>query len=135
MATEQLKSVTLKSLVQSGVVTGISKLRKNLTGYPYVTLLQGNKPNNVYFGKKTSTIVDGTFSEGDDLLQFLKNAEIVQTKNEAGEIRFKLSNSGTSNYSSKAELMDVFGSTEQVTDFDMELFKSEFAVQEVTKVS
>jgi hypothetical protein len=135
MATEQLKSVTLKSLVQSGMVTGISKLRKNQTGYHYVTLLQGNKPNNVYFGKKTSTLIEGTFSEGDDIIQFLKNAEIVQTSNEAGEIRFKLSNSGTSNYSSKAELMDVFGSKEEVTDFDMELFKSEFAVQEVTKVS
>jgi len=127
---ETLKSVTLKSLVQSGTVTGISKLRKNSTGYPYITLLQGNKPNNVYFGKKTATIVDGTFSEGDDIIQFLKNSEIVQTENENGEIRFKLSNPGSSNYSTKAELMDIFGATEQITNFNMELFAKEFTSQQ-----
>ena len=45
---ETLKSVTLKSLVQTGKVTGISNLRKNTTGLYYVTLLNGSKPNNVY---------------------------------------------------------------------------------------
>ena len=126
----EIKSVTLKSLVQSGTVTGISNLRKNTTGLYYVTLLNGNKPNNVYFSKKASTVVDGTFSEGDNVIQFLKNSEIVQTVNENQEVRFKISiPSANSNYSSKAELMGVFGSAEETTDCDMDLFKKQFALQ------
>lgn len=127
---ETLKSVTLKSLVQTGKVTGISNLRKNTTGLYYVTLLNGSKPNNVYFSKKAGTVVDGTFSEGDSIVAFLKNSEVVQTINEEGEVRFKLTvPSSNSNYASKAELMDVFGGDEQTTEFDMSLFVSQFASQ------
>lgn len=132
MEKTELKSVTLKSLVQQGVVTTISTLRFNQSGYPYVTLLSGSKPNNVYFGKKTAAIVEGTFSEGDSVVEFLKNSNIVQTVNEQGEIRFKLSNSENSNYSSKSELMSVFGVEEKVQNFDMEAFKKQFASIEIT---
>lgn len=124
-----LKSVTVKSLVQSGVITAISPLRVNTSGYPYVTFLQGNKPNNVYFSKKSSTVVSGTFEDGQNILAFLKNAEVVQTENEAGEVRFKLSTPGTSEYSTKSELLEIFGGDEIMTDFDMELFKKEFVSQ------
>lgn len=127
---ETLKSVTLKSLIRSGKVTGISNLRKNSSGLYYVTLLNGNKPNNVYFSKKASIIVDGTFTEGDSVVSFLKNAEVVQTLNEDQEVRFKLTvPSSNSNYASKAELLDTFGSSEETTDFDMNLFVSQFALQ------
>ena len=127
---ETLKSVTLKSLVQTGKVTGISNLRKNTTGLYYVTLLNGSKPNNVYFSKKASTVVDGTFSEGDSIVAFLKNSEVVQTINEEGEVRFKLTvPSSNSNYASKAELSDIFGNSEETTDFDMELFTKQFTSQ------
>jgi len=127
---EALKSVTLKSLVQSGVITAISPLRVNTSGYPYITFLQGNKPNNVYFGRKTGTLLlNSSFEAGDNILAFLKNAEIIQTENEAKEVRFKLSTPGASEYSSTAELMDVFGMSEKTTEFDMELFKKEFTSQ------
>jgi len=130
---EALKSVTLKSLVQSGVITAISPLRVNTSGYPYITFLQGNKPNNVYFSKKASLVINGTFEKGDNIVTFLKNAEIVQTEvtEENGDVRvrFKISTPGASEYSSTAELMDVFGMSEKTTEFDMELFKKEFTSQ------
>ena len=130
---ETLKSVTLKSLVQSGVITAISPLRVNTSGYPYVTFLQGNKPNNVYFSKKASVVVNGTFEKGDNIVTFLKNAEIVQTEvtEENGDVkvRFKISTPGASEYSSTAELMDVFGMSEKTTEFDMELFRNQFTSQ------
>jgi len=126
---EALKSVTLKSLVQSGVITAISPLRVNTSGYPYVTFLQGNKPNNVYFSKKTSIIVNGTFEKGDNIVTFLKNAEIVQTENENKDIRFKLSIPGASEYSSKSELLEIFGGEEVMTNFDLSLFKEQFISQ------
>jgi hypothetical protein len=57
----------------------------------------------------------------------LKNAEIVQTEvtEENGDVRvrFKIFTPGASEYSSTAELMDVFGMSEKTTEFDMELFK------------
>ena len=126
---ETLKTVTLKSLIKSGVITAISKLHFNTSGYPYVTFLQGNKPNNVYFTLKSSSVVEGTFQKDDNITSFLRNAEIVQTKNEAGEVRFKLSIPDLNNYSSKSELMEIFGMEESTTDFDLSLFKAQCTTQ------
>lgn len=124
---EQLKTVTLASLVKQGKITSINKqLKQNTSGYYYVTMLQGNKANNLYFGKKTGVFLENHFSVGDNVLPLLKNCNVVQTKNDAGEVRFKISTSENSNYTSQSELMEIFGSEEVVSDFSMELFDAEF---------
>ena len=75
-----MKKISLKKLVQDRVVTNISGLRKNLNDYPYVTMLVGNKSQNVYFGQKTAELVADTFSENDSVLSFLSDAEVIQTE-------------------------------------------------------
>ena len=125
----ELKTITLASLVKQGEVTDISLLHYNKSGYPFVTLLKGNKPNNVYFSLKTAEVINNHFKEKDNVISILKNANICQTTNEEGEVRFKLSISETSNYVSKAELMSAFGVEESVTDFDLELFRNQFTSQ------
>lgn len=129
----ELKTITLASLVKQGEVTDISLLHYNKSGYPFVTLLKGNKPNNVYFSLKTAEVINNHFKEKDNVISILKNAEIVQTEvtEENGDVRvrFKLSISETSNYVSKAELMSVFGIEDAVTDFDLELFRNQFTSQ------
>ena len=125
----ELKTITLASLVKQGEVTDISLLHYNKSGYPFVTLLKGNKPNNVYFSLKTAEVINNHFKEKDNVISILKNANICQTTNEEGEVRFKLSTSETSNYVSKAELMSAFGVEETVTDFDLELFRNQFTSQ------
>lgn len=123
----ELKSVTLKTLVENGTVRAISKLKVNTNGYPFVTFLNKNSESqNVYFGQKTASLVMDNFSKEDNILVFLKNANINQVENEAGEIRYKLSTSGVSKYSSTAELMEIFGVEEKTQDFNMELFAKEF---------
>ena len=133
----ELKSTTLSSLYKKGVFQSISRLRTNSSNYPYVTLIRTEKgktySTNCYFGKKTAEIVNGTFQKGDAIASFLKNAEIVQTTNDAGAVRFKLSTSDHSNYSSKAELDQLFGN-ESASDFDLELFQKEFTTQEVVAI-
>jgi hypothetical protein len=126
---EALKTITLASLVKQGEVTSISLLKYNKSGYPYITLLKGNKPNNVYFSLKTAEVINNHFKEKDNVISILKNANICQTTNEEGEVRFKLSTSETSNYVSQAELMSAFGVEESVTDFDLELFRNQFTSQ------
>lgn len=125
----ELKTITLASLVKQGEVTDISLLHYNKSGYPFVTLLKGNKPNNVYFSLKTAEVINNHFKEKDNVISILKNANICQTTNEEGEVRFKLSISETSNYVSKEELMSVFGIEDAVTDFDLELFRNQFTSQ------
>lgn len=136
--TEEMVSTTLASLYKKGVFQSISRLRSNSSNYPYVTLIKTRDgktySTNVYFGKKTSEIVSGTFQKGDAIASFLKNAEIVQTKNEAGETRYKLSTSDHSNYSSKAELDELWGGESSGGNFDLALFQKEFTAQEATGV-
>ena len=126
---EGLKTITLASLVKQGEVTGISLLKYNKSGYPYITLLKENKPNNVYFSLKTAEVINNHFKENDNVISILKNADICQTTNVEGEVRFKLSSSETSNYVSQAELLSAFGVEETVTDFDLELFRNQFTSQ------
>ena len=126
-----MKKISLKKLVQDRVVTNISGLRKNLNDYPYVTMLVGNKSQNVYFGQKTAEIVSNTFSENDNILSFLADAEVIETKNEAGETRFKLSKNAGSDYATETAMADVFGVELSAGEFDVKLFASEFAAKEV----
>lgn len=121
----QLQSISLVQLVKKGTVTNISELRENSNLYPFVTLLCGNKAQNVYFGKSTGEKVSGTFKTGAKILPFLKECNIVKTLNAEGEVRFKLSHS-TSAYSSEAELMSEFGLDEIATDFPVEEFSKQF---------
>lgn len=124
---EQLKTITLASLIKQGKITAIHKqLKQNTNGYYYVTMLQGSKASNLYFGKKTGVFLDAHFSVNDNVLPLLKNCNVVQTVNDAGEVRFKISTSENSNYTSQSELMEIFGSEEVVSDFDMNLFDAEF---------
>ena len=125
----ELKTITLVSLIKQGEVTSISLLKYNKSGYPYITLCKGNKPNNVYFSLKTAEVINNHFKEKDNVISILKNANICQTTNEEGEVRFKLSTSESSNYVSQAELMSAFGVEEPATDFDLELFRNQFTSQ------
>lgn len=126
-----MKKISLKKLVQDRVVTNISGLRVNISGYPYVTMLTGSKSQNVYFGQKTAELVSDTFSENDSILSFLADAEIIQTTNEAGETRFKLSKNAGSDYATETAMADVFGVELSAGEFDVKLFASEFAAKEV----
>ena len=125
-----MKKISLKKLVQDRVVTNISALRTNINGYPYVTMLVGNKSQNVYFGQKTAEIVSNTFSVDDNILSFLADAEIIQTVNEAGETRFKLSKNTGSDYATETAMADVFGVGLSAGEFDVKLFASEFTAKE-----
>ena len=135
--TQELKSTTLANLYKKGVFQSISRLRSNSSNYPYVTLIRTENGKtysvNCYFGKKTAEVVNGTFQKGDAIASFLKNAEVVQTTNNEGMVRFKLSTSDHSNYSSKAELDQLWGN-ESASDFDLALFQKEFTAQEATAV-
>jgi hypothetical protein len=126
-----MQKISLKKLVQDRVVTNISGLRVNISGYPYVTMLTGSKSQNVYFGQKTAELVSDTFSENDSVLSFLADAEIIQTTNEAGETRFKLSKNAGSDYATETAMADVFGVELSAGEFDVKLFASEFAAKEV----
>jgi len=130
-----MKKISLKKLVQDKVVTNISSLRVNINGYPYVTMLVGNKSQNVYFGQKTAELVSDTFSEGDSILAFLADAEVIETINEAGETRFKLSKNAGSDYASETAMADVFGVELSSGEFDVRLFASEFAAKDVSIVA
>jgi hypothetical protein len=126
-----MKKISLKKLVQDRVVTNISSLRVNISGYPYVTMLVGNKSQNIYFGQKTAELVSNTFSESDNILSFLADAEIIQTINEKGETRFKLSKNAGSDYATETAMADVFGIELSSGEFDINLFASEFTAKEV----
>ena len=124
-----MKKISLKKLVQDRVVTNISGLRVNVSGYPYVTMLTGSKSQNVYFGQKTAEVVSDTFSVNDNILPFLADAEIIQTVNAAGEVRFKLSKNPGSDYASETAMADVFGIELSNGEFDVKAFSSEFTAK------
>ena len=125
-----MKKISLKKLVQDRVVTNISALRVNVSGYPYVTMLTGSKSQNVYFGQKTAEVVSDTFSVDDNILSFLADAEVIQTENAQGEVRFKLSKNAGSDYATETAMADVFGVELSAGEFDVKLFASEFTAKE-----
>ncbi len=100
MAEEIIKSVSLKKAAKFGVVRNISAVRTNESGYPYVTMLSGDKASNVYFGKKSAESVH----KGDVLTGVqLRQAQLVLATNEAGEPRVKISLNGENAYTSLAD--------------------------------
>ena len=124
-----MNKVSLRTLVLQRLVTAFSKLRKNSSGYWYMTLLNGSKSFNVYFGKRSTAIIDALgLSEGSQLpAELLKSAEIVLTKNAQDELRYKFTLSGTNDYTSSADMAELFGVEEVISaDFDIAALKAQF---------
>ena len=110
METNATKSVSLRKAFENKVITNISKVRVNASGYPYVTVLNGSKSNNVYFGKKSGALV----TEGQHLsVDQLTTATLLLATNEAGEQRLKLGLGGSDSYTN---LENIFGSIDSSAD-------------------
>jgi hypothetical protein len=130
-----MKKTSLKHLVKSGLIKNISKLRTNINGYPYVTVLGGNgRSQNIYFGRKTAELVMDNFSLNDSIIAFLADADIIQTQNEeqkaAGEWRFKISKNAASDYASEMAFAEAFGLELGDGEFNVKLFTSSFSTKE-----
>ena len=125
METNATKSVSLRKAFESGVITNISKVRMNANNYPYVTVLNGSKSNNVYFGKRSGALV----TEGQHLsVDQLTTATLLLATNEAGEQRLKLGLGGSDSYTN---LESIFGSIDSSAD-EKEVLRS-LAVAMVAK--
>ena len=125
METNATKSVSLRKAFENKVITNISKVRVNASGYPYVTVLNGSKSNNVYFGKKSGALV----TEGQHLsVDQLTTATLLLATNEAGEQRLKLGLGGSDSYTN---LESIFGSIDSSAD-EKEVLRS-LAVAMVAK--
>lgn len=82
------QSTSLLSLVKAGVIRSVSCVRTNRNGYLFVTLLNGRKAANVYFGKKTSEMfVDGQVISADEL-----KAASIGISSSNGYLKFSLAN-------------------------------------------
>ena len=122
-----MKQQSLASLFKAGVFNGISKLRQNAAGYPYITLVGKHGSNNLYFGKKSAAIMGAKFGLGDIVSGELATASVCDTTNAAGETRYKLSLAGTSDYTQIAELESLFGGEQVDNEFDTAGFISDFS--------
>ena len=122
-----MKQQSLASLFKAGVFNGISKLRQNAAGYPYVTLVGKHGSNNLYFGKKSAAIIGAKYELGGIVSAELANASVCMTTNAAGEGRYKLSLAGTSDYTQVAELESLFGGEQVDNEFDTAGFVAEFS--------
>lgn len=100
----EMKSASFKSAVVARIVTNVSAVRENETGYLFVTVLNASgAASNIYFGKKSAEQV----SVDDKLTgEQLMNAEFVLATNEDGDARIKLSLSGESDYT---DVLSMFG--------------------------
>ena len=125
METNATKSVSLRKAFENGVITNISKVRMNSSTYPYVTVLNGSKSNNVYFGKKSGALV----TEGQHLsVDQLTTATLLLATNAEGEQRLKLGLGGSDSYTN---LESIFGSIDSSAD-EKEVLRS-LAVAMVAK--
>jgi hypothetical protein len=124
----QIVKTPLASLVKNRTISSISTLNFNISNYPFITVLtKDSKSQNLYFGIKSSQVIANNYGPDENIIKELVNADIVQTENAQGEIRFKISLPGESKYSSETELMNAFGlEVETPVDFDMSLFVSQF---------
>ena len=126
-----MEITSFRSLVQKGIIKTISTLRVNSSGYPFVTLLnKQNRAMNLYFGKNSSQTVVDTFGEGSNIIEFLKNAQVIMTENANGEIRYKISTSG--NYESASAVADAFGVEVEEINFDFNKFAKQFETETVS---
>jgi len=126
-----MKKISLRALVLSRLVTSFSKLRKNASGYYYVTLLHGSKSQNVYLSKTSTAILNAEGDmEGKPVpSNLMKHAEVIETMNDKKEVRFKLSFSAGGDYTSSSELSELFGVQEEVGEFNLAGFTAEFTAQ------
>lgn len=131
-----METISLRKLVQDRHVQNISTLRVNTNGYPFVTLLGKNSSStNLYFGKKSAQIITDNAEEGDSIIAMLKNANVVRTENEGGEVRYKLSISEGSNYANVSEMEEFFGVEPSDEGFSVKDFIATFSTvaNEVTQ--
>lgn len=123
-----METISFRKLVQDRHVKSFSTLRINENGYPFVTLLGNNSASmNIYFGKKSAQIVTDNAEEGDGIALMLKDANVIKTFNENGELRYKMSLTQGSNYASTSELEEIFGVEASVGDFDVKEFLQAFS--------
>lgn len=124
----QIVKTPLAALVKNKTITSISTLNFNTSNYPFITMLtKDSKAQNIYFGIKSSNVIANNYGPNENIIKELVNADVIQTENAQGEIRFKISLPGESRYSSETELMNAFGlEVETPVDFDMDLFMSQF---------
>ncbi len=87
-----MESKSFREFVVSGKLQVNPSIRRNVNGYPYITVLDPSKPQgeqaeNIYFGKNTSAKV----SEMVDIRGIANDLQVVHTTNALGEQRIKLS--------------------------------------------
>ena len=121
--------VKLGVAAKAAKVSDFSTLRFNANGYPYITFVTRDaKSNCVYFGKKSTDALEaeGLIAE-DSVKHLMATASLIDTINEQGEQRFKISLQGISDYESAA---DVFGyELEEDGKFDFKRFIGEFTAK------
>ena len=118
----------------------------NVNGYAYLTFHQGKKVNNVYLSKKSSQYLHDNYDIKDvknestgkaekvfDLDpkafgKLLLSADIYATENKAdSELRHKLVfQTEDSLYASNSFLAELFGESDEITDFNLQDFLDEF---------
>jgi hypothetical protein len=96
-------------------------------------MLSGTKSSNLYLSKTATATANALGLMADDKIpaELLKNSEVVETTNEAKEVRYKLSFGNSGVYASSTELNDIFGIEEQMGDFDVVAFKATFTEKPV----
>jgi hypothetical protein len=89
-----MKVLSISEFAKQQGIVGVNPIVKlNVNGYPFITFLTGERDSegkaivqNVWFSKEASSRV----AEGVDISAELKNMSVVETTNEAGELRLKL---------------------------------------------
>lgn len=124
-----MQSITFKSLYLAKVFSTITTLRKNVSGYHFITLINNKgEANNVYFSKNSDAYINANYEVGEDISALLLKAEIVAVENADGELRHKITLQGSTDYIGASALDALFG-VEAPVDFDMDSFKEEFSAK------
>lgn len=135
-----MQRISLRALLQAGVITNISNLRVNASGYPYVTFLgkpdlKGNATStNVYFSVNAAKAIGANHGIGDNILKSLVEADVVFVQNSKKEDRYKISlPSDKSQYATENELNKMFElEPKENTEFDVKTFALEFTAAPAT---
>lgn len=82
--------ISFREFVTSKKLSVNPVVRRNVNGYPFITVLDPSKPageqaENIYFGKNTAAQI------GESIRPIANDLQIVHTTNAAGEKRVKLS--------------------------------------------
>ena len=101
---------TAKEYCKDNEVLSVSKVRINTNGYPFMTFLfkaidantGKNKAENIYFSKG---LADELSPQAGDAPSILQGKNIIELVNdETGEVRMKISRSGSTDYVSVDDL-------------------------------